>query len=69
MAEQTHNDTVMGANLPTLSEKCWKGGHRCEGVYAVTHVQLCRCVCRSQLKGQAWEGKPPPSVGSLLATH
>lgn len=69
MAEQTHNDTVMGANLSLLSEKCWKGGHRCEGVYAVTHVQLRRCVRRSQLKGQAWEAKPPPSVGSLLATH
>lgn len=44
MAERTHNDTVMTANLPTLSEKGLKGGHRCEGVYIFMHVCLCICV-------------------------
>lgn len=45
MAERTHNDTVMTAYLTTLSEKCLKGGHRCEGVYIFMHVRGCVCVC------------------------
>lgn len=32
MAEQTHNDAVMATNLPMLTEKGLKGGHRCEGM-------------------------------------
>lgn len=45
MAERTHNDTVMAANLTTLSEKGLKGGHRCEGVYVFMHcVLLMWCV-------------------------
>lgn len=45
MAERTHNDTVMTAYLTTLSEKCLKGGHRCEGVYIFyACAWLCMCV-------------------------
>lgn len=41
MAERTHNDTVMTANLTTLSEKGLKGGHRCEGVCVFLRVVVC----------------------------
>lgn len=44
MAERKHNDTVMAANLTTLSEKGLKEGHRCEGVYIFMLVWLCICV-------------------------
>lgn len=71
MAERAHNDTVMAANLPMLSEKGLKGGHRCEGVYIFMRavVVYARRSCGTRFKGQAWENEPPPSVGLLLAIH
>lgn len=41
MAAQTHNDTVMTANLSTLSEKGLERGHRCEGV----RIFMWLCIC------------------------
>lgn len=72
MAEQTHNGTVMTANLSTLSEKRLKGGHRCEGVCALTHVQWCRCVACVRSHDSKGSGPARTSqrrVGSPLATH
>lgn len=73
MAEQTHNDTVMTTNLSTLSEKCLKGGHRCEGVCALTHVQWRRCAACVRPPDSKGSGPARTSwrsrVGSLQATH
>lgn len=77
MAEQTHNDTVMTTNLSTLTEKCLKGGHRCEGVCALTHVQWRRRVAcvRACVRPLDSKGSGPARtsrrsrVGLLLATH
>lgn len=72
MAEQTHNGTVMTTNLSTLSEKCLKGGHRCEGVCAPTHVQWRRriaCVrAASRLKGQR-TCENEPAQGGIAAGY
>lgn len=60
----------MTANLTTLSEKRWKGGHRCEGVYIFMHVWLRICVCCScgrQFKGQAWEKKGTSKRGIVAS--
>ena len=44
MVLQTHNTTVMTANLTTLSEKGLKGGHRCEDVCVFICFYACVCV-------------------------
>lgn len=54
MAVQTHNDTVMTANLTTLAEE--NAGKEVTAV----HFYLCVCLWWStatQVKGQAWGKK------------
>lgn len=59
MAVQTHNDTVMTANLTTLAEE------NAEKEVTAVHLYLCDCVrlWRSNaphVKGQAWGGGGKP---------